>query len=318
MAILIFVGSEIPEKTRKPHWVSDDIESFFHVINWLALRFHHHNVEALVEHVHSRYEFYKIVNGHDVGGGAKYQDIMTGRPPFSLNNNPPFMALLKALARACYQHYCAVDIDALEQNYGEPNATAIRRVTSQDANYEDFLAQLGVSSRVSKPSGTSAKRAKHIPMLDPDLPPELLLDTHEAFLDIMTDALEDALNWPMSDKLEDQFAGLKRQPDLSSKREARILIPVGSQWRRTELGIQEEPRLLGRRITSLRSGSRQASAEGNGGASGSQQVSKVGRPKISESSNTVSGSGSKRKLSDDKEVETTSRNAKRAKPSDES
>ena len=76
----------------KPHHVSDDIESFVHVINWLTFRFHIEwgsrgftGFPASLQHFA---EYMRNEKGVDMGGGAKLVNIRHGQPGFDEELDP--------------------------------------------------------------------------------------------------------------------------------------------------------------------------------------------------------------------------------------
>ncbi|EED78182.1 predicted protein [Postia placenta Mad-698-R] len=98
---------------QKKHTVSDDLESFVHLTNWLVLKWHLHHFSPhpalLKRHVTNTYDaFAENAEGLDLGGEQKHGYLSTGEIPFApVQKSPPLEHLTKALAETCHAHYDA-------------------------------------------------------------------------------------------------------------------------------------------------------------------------------------------------------------------
>ena len=100
----------------KVHEISDDIESFVHVLRWMCLRFYPHSMTGLHDqlrhHVMSHFESYDIRSGEDVavGGVEKKAAMLDGVDVVRLKAaNSPLGKLLDELRWICQEHYRATE-----------------------------------------------------------------------------------------------------------------------------------------------------------------------------------------------------------------
>lgn len=106
----------------KQHHVSDDLESFMHLINWLVLKWHHHDLtgkhEDLRVHVATTYDHYRSTStGYDVGGRRKHENIQAASVPFGPIKNQCLQKLTTKLVSIFQQHYMAIqpEIERLDR-----------------------------------------------------------------------------------------------------------------------------------------------------------------------------------------------------------
>jgi serine/threonine protein kinase len=100
-----FMSSWIQTTLRSPHQHIDDLESFVHVNNWLALRFMRNNLQK-EENWAARYFNYFDAqtiqsNGAMMGGGAKENWILTGkwnRQELTVESHPAITKLISKTA----------------------------------------------------------------------------------------------------------------------------------------------------------------------------------------------------------------------------
>ncbi|GBE81226.1 predicted protein [Sparassis crispa] len=181
--------------------VSDDLESFVHLVRWLALKYHPHSLSGsalLQQHVEITYDScVRTQSGHYVGGHEKFLHLKGGMLPFAVSGNPALTNLLNSLAQLCHEHYSAVDIDALE-------SLAPKKSTGTALQPESFTYE------GEMPEGFSDDHLKRFPKADVKQSTSpakgaLLLADHSAILLIFNDVY--AQNGPVwiSDKQENQF-----------------------------------------------------------------------------------------------------------------
>ena len=100
----------------KVHEISDDIESFVHVLRWMCLRFYPHILtgshEELSIYVMAHFEGCYIRSGEDVdvGGAVKKKDLLRGVDVVDLiASDTPLGKLLDELRLICQEHYRATE-----------------------------------------------------------------------------------------------------------------------------------------------------------------------------------------------------------------
>ena len=109
--------------------LSDDLESFVHIIKWFALRYHQHSVRDIIrdkvensstEHIclilslHMQATYFQDVlsGGFHIGGATKIDSFKRKEPEFELNPDhasPAFDKLIRDLHTLCFEHYQLVN-----------------------------------------------------------------------------------------------------------------------------------------------------------------------------------------------------------------
>lgn len=133
---------------EKHHEVSDDLESFMHVLNWCALRYLPNEVSddpvALATHMHSYFDRHinqTLEDGtvRSTGVLGRLKQICKGEPFASVKPpDHPFASLLKALAVLCQQHYATYDVDQIIADF--------KRLEDRDQSAEPQSAESEHSS----------------------------------------------------------------------------------------------------------------------------------------------------------------------------
>ncbi|TCD61937.1 hypothetical protein EIP91_007705 [Steccherinum ochraceum] len=125
----VFMSALLLAYPRKPFELSDDMESFIHIIFWNILRFHTHTFTEkplnLSNFLSGTYEASETVNGVLYGPDAKLQAMKSGHMPWQViasdrGNN--LHKLVTELLTLCKTHYAAVDYEKLAP-YGEQKRT---------------------------------------------------------------------------------------------------------------------------------------------------------------------------------------------------
>ncbi|OBZ74010.1 hypothetical protein A0H81_06510 [Grifola frondosa] len=187
-----FMSALLLTSPKKPHEVSDDLESFIHLVNWLSFQYHRHLVldpNVLTHELHDIYDtFMTDAEGYDVGGRRKLSDIRSGVPPVRLEKKSSHSHLLHSLATLAEEHYAAVEPD-------------ISNLTSERASNEeqDVLATRHIVTKMK----TSAISTQRMP---PSTTREPVLNTHDAIIA----AFEDAIArdpWFLTDKTKNPLVG---------------------------------------------------------------------------------------------------------------
>ncbi|KAJ3491198.1 hypothetical protein NLI96_g874 [Meripilus lineatus] len=104
----LFMSALLLKFPDKPHQLSDDIESFVHVINWLILRFHvNWTTKSHLQGALHPYTEHERTPKADVGGEMKFKELLSGLSPFHAvyNNSPALRSLTQSLAMMCKAHY---------------------------------------------------------------------------------------------------------------------------------------------------------------------------------------------------------------------
>ncbi len=116
-----FMSALLQQQREKRHHVSDDLESFMHVLNWCALRHLPNglsddppNLRKLIwDHFHSA-NMAIDANGNRTGHRAdlfKLMGLKDGRVfAIGVPQSHPFAALLERLAHLCRDHYAHFNI----------------------------------------------------------------------------------------------------------------------------------------------------------------------------------------------------------------
>ncbi|CAL1715118.1 unnamed protein product [Somion occarium] len=105
---------------KKYSELADDIESFVHVINWCALRYHQHSLladpEAFSIFIHQMFlSCSTSSDGLLYGCAGKWNTIMAGDPGFRLTSDERFQNIINELMRLCNSHYRSLDLEELEK-----------------------------------------------------------------------------------------------------------------------------------------------------------------------------------------------------------
>ncbi|EED78178.1 predicted protein [Postia placenta Mad-698-R] len=99
---------QYPIKLRQ---VSDDLESFVHVLHWTILMWYEHSLSespaALQEVVLEIYDKYSDSLGYDTGGDKKFSNMLLGALPFAKLSSKPLERLTIKLAGIREEHYNA-------------------------------------------------------------------------------------------------------------------------------------------------------------------------------------------------------------------
>ena len=137
------MSAQLQRYRDKRHEVSDDLESFLHVLDWCTYTFLPHELserpEALVHLIHSRYDEYLIVPSAD-GHGVVYEpthskvvaaesmvNIVAGLPW-----DHPFTWMLDKLHALCGKHYAI----------NRPPSPAVESSPDPDPMYESVMKSL--------------------------------------------------------------------------------------------------------------------------------------------------------------------------------
>lgn len=125
---------------QKPHQVSDDVESFVHVINWLTLRFQVFSTPEGIDYALTMYEEYRRnEQGFDVGGSIKSRKLKNGNLDFDLDmiQPPALKAAVQRLLVMCKEHYSSPEVvKALSDAELQPEPLALSPTPDENEDNE--------------------------------------------------------------------------------------------------------------------------------------------------------------------------------------
>ncbi|CAL1712630.1 unnamed protein product [Somion occarium] len=191
---------------KKPYELSDDLESFVHVINLQNLRFRHHDKSPckedksdLSDHLFRVYQKTKVVEGFHIGSEDKLTQMKSGVPPYTITVRSSMSTLVEGLMKMCQEHYAALDWDDLAKYAVKKEAGPV--------DESDFIPaiSLPIPKKITLiPTIPEVDEAQPQPAIEP---PTKLLDTHEHIESVFAIALGER-SWKKMDKTPDQFIGL--------------------------------------------------------------------------------------------------------------
>ncbi|KAI0090084.1 hypothetical protein BDY19DRAFT_938336 [Irpex rosettiformis] len=215
----IFMSALSVKFPRKPNELADDLEAFIHVLTYLSLQFHFHEDTvigmeyyksmpkdaltainrknaSLASHISSFY-YHPTQEGFHVGGLGKYSDGLLGEPPVCFlqdHVSPMLVKIVDELYALLKRHYSSIDKDILFKLGYDINRMYTRR--SVRPKFRD-----------AKKDQAAGTQEHQVTSRQPNV-----LDTHEAIMNIFSNALADdyieGLEEVLLDKTEDQFLGL--------------------------------------------------------------------------------------------------------------
>lgn len=253
---------------EKPQDVTDDIESFVHVINYLTLRFLHHSLtksphanpepgqeQAIRAFSHARLsrlvnnlffdEIWSKQSNTVTGGYYKFSIYSSSLDfPYPPTGDTAFSVLFGKLSLLCREHYQSTAVLELEIQYGCP----IQEKDAPPPFPDSTTAMLGgradnerLSESESEISDDENMGPPVVPVQEPRPDP---FETHKALYNALRRALKE-MNW-LPDKIHDQFEALltnegvhNRAPsiqlgkrNLTSSRDAR---PDGQRMKKAKI-----------------------------------------------------------------------------------
>lgn len=215
----------------KPNELSDDLESFIHVICFNALRYHQHDMTAIVNASQTIEEANKdniiLANfvfgmyhastphpgGAHVGGEKKMAHNKDGNPGFTMTKREsPLTVLIADLYKLLKAHYAAINFTDLERY---KLSAPTQELPSKLGAYVAREIPLPPATALNVPDSASAQPPSPILVQPPTKLEGRVLDTHNKILEAFTTIL--ATIWLRvqarggfleMDKLPDQFLNL--------------------------------------------------------------------------------------------------------------
>ncbi|KAJ3491200.1 hypothetical protein NLI96_g876 [Meripilus lineatus] len=200
----LFMSALLLKFPDKPHQLSDDIESFVHVINWLILRFHvDWTTKSHLQGALHPYTEHERTPKADVGGEMKFEKLLSGLSPFHAvyNNSPALKSLSESLAMMCQAHYLSPSVSGFLKSAQKQSPLSIPR--SRDSLAPDRYANRPRNEKPSFLASPLAATTTKPPMDGHQAITDLLLTTYD---ELRTHGLEAG-----EGKLSDQ---LKRFADI--------------------------------------------------------------------------------------------------------
>ncbi|KAJ3491199.1 hypothetical protein NLI96_g875 [Meripilus lineatus] len=203
-----FMSALLLQFPRKPHQLSDDLESFVHVINWLIIRFHIQWSPGFIKGAMLPYnEYERTLDGDDIGGRMKLNQMRTGYPNFSPDEvDPPKLGqLAHALMKICKEHYSSPEVMALLKRSAAKSKPKKEGLSNNPVSFSSFIEKPKPNTRIAEQ------------LLEPVREGEPLLKDHTRLSDAM-----DLFIWPLEEawggtKLEDQFLRRPNKPNCGSR-----------------------------------------------------------------------------------------------------
>jgi len=218
-----FMSAAILAFPRKPHELSDDLESSVHVLVIMLIRFHEQklpidraDLESTVQSYFDQHD--STPNGYDIGGRGKLKAITDGIPPIELlDPRAPLSQLLRNLFQMLQQHQIATG--SLDHYLPEP-----RRLDERQRQPIAQSKQLALELPPDLLDDVFVVAATQVPQASKTL------DNHNAMLRVFISALK-APGW-VEDKGDDNFKLLSPMLYKSLKTKSSMLT------RRSESMVQ--------------------------------------------------------------------------------
>ncbi|RPD69389.1 hypothetical protein L226DRAFT_539896 [Lentinus tigrinus ALCF2SS1-7] len=201
-----FMSTRLQRFPEKPHELADDIESFYHVLNWCTLLHLPHefssDVDVLAEYISRLYDF-ASADVPELGHPEKHKYVRDGTPFVTMRelgpNHPhPLQLVLKELASLFQSHY----YHARYPPGSPPSALNVEIVTEDDSPPDDDVSSaIGLPDVPLKNVQTPANLPVTPTPRDPGNSP---LCDHERVLTCLGSAIRSKIGWPRED---DRIAG---------------------------------------------------------------------------------------------------------------
>ncbi|KAI0792408.1 hypothetical protein C8Q75DRAFT_804797 [Abortiporus biennis] len=166
----IFMSALLLNYPHKRHEVSEDLESFIHLINWFALDYHEHNL-AMTPVDFTHYLKYMYEPGYqspeDVANGklGKLESVQSGRVSFRLSRSIGLQELITKLMELGSAHYSTVNFVSLgssetssKNKQPTQNRPAPSKVSAMNMKIPRLLRDDSIHSRAQEPTSVSTTR----------------------------------------------------------------------------------------------------------------------------------------------------------------
>ena len=144
-----------------PHNREDDLESFYHVLNWMALRHTSHslNSRTLTSELQRIFDYsFRSEDGRSAGGMAKIAEISSGTSnKFAAFKNQPLARLLKTIRKSV-----AIRYQDESDDEAEPLSTdRSRSLANQLQKRHEFTSLFTKALTTDQDWATSGERVDH-------------------------------------------------------------------------------------------------------------------------------------------------------------
>ena len=182
---------------KKPYDVSDDIESFVHVIIFCALRYftlEQVNDLDLADIYWRLFDVcHECADGVLTGCPGKWDLMMGGPFPFSVKGEDNLQQVILNLVRLCQSHYSSLNLEDFEQ-YKPSNITEDPEVETDST--DDLVADdVAYANDVAYVEKLAYKGPRGSETIDSKPPGKPLLDTHDALIVTLFHAIPKR-GWP--------------------------------------------------------------------------------------------------------------------------
>ncbi|PIL31170.1 hypothetical protein GSI_05867 [Ganoderma sinense ZZ0214-1] len=241
-----FISARLQQSgSEQPHELSDDLESFVHVLNYCALKYLPNDLSSedyrLALFISVVYDHVRQSGGLEKGSRDKLEFLIRNRPFVQLQpHKQPLQCLLEALSELCYEHYHHIQfppplhppdhlrggtsLEVLEDNFEELGTTLVEKknrpppvlaisvdAASEDPPSERLLRTPATIRALPPPDPSKSPFTDHevmgVCLLDTLRPPD---DSHPAY----------GLSWPVGDKIQ-RTKPLDITPNVSVSRSSK-------------------------------------------------------------------------------------------------
>ena len=208
-----FLSAALLKYPLKPNELSDDIESFYHLLLLYSLRFHRHglNPGAVRAILDGEYDEATYDHGYWQGGDLKWDRLEQGTLPCKPRDAPVFSRLLKNLARIFQRHYTGLDRKLAQYTVaGKTSSSQDAAASGPSMDYDDDDDDnefLGCFEDEDDSEDDSDNWSLSETTTTAASGQDRTLDSHAKFGKIMKKALEHK-GWAADDKLDHDFFDL--------------------------------------------------------------------------------------------------------------
>ncbi|KAK7689574.1 hypothetical protein QCA50_007366 [Cerrena zonata] len=216
-----FISALRLQYPKKSLELSDDIESFIHVITWHALCYHKHSLSSVPQElalrVHSWFlNVQRDVDGLYYGCLAKFENIVGGHPGFELLDDSIFNQLIQDLYRLAQEHYKATDLDDFKKfRPALPELDETAKVRVKKVSRSDVQKIPSSDDEDDYESNTT-----YVPPADQPKPVSTLED-HKRLGRIFSRYVSQLGEWKGTAKVNNQF---RRLPNVNFTNEQGVVI----------------------------------------------------------------------------------------------
>ncbi|KAK7687780.1 hypothetical protein QCA50_008999 [Cerrena zonata] len=184
---------------KKPFEVSDDIESFVHVLIWCGVRYLPHSKTDTPNHLplFMKGTFITCCQSRDgfyYGCDSKWSMVKNGTIPFEFPTEPKFGMVLSRLLRVCERHYNGLRLQDLEKYLpsGQAGENSLPPQASSNTTRKGILYVH--NSEFDKVDDDDSDDDLLQPISN-SLPPKPL-STHNRIARILLEVIKDGTDWP--------------------------------------------------------------------------------------------------------------------------